>query len=73
MSGAVAIGEPRRLAGFALAGVDVRTAESAQAVLREWEALGRDVGLLILTSEAAAALEAKRPEKEDIVWVTLPE
>jgi len=69
----VAIGEARRVAGFALAGVDVRTAESAQAVQDEWEGLARDVGLVILTPEAATALEERRSEREDIVWVSLPE
>ena len=73
MSGVVAIGEACRLAGFALAGVDVRTAESAQAVQDEWEGLARDVGLVILTPEAATALEERRSEREDIVWVSLPE
>lgn len=73
MSGVVAIGEARRLAGFALVGVDVRAAENAQAAQDEWDELGRDVGLLILTPEAAAALEERRSEREDIVWVSLPE
>ena len=73
MSGIVAIGEPRRLAGFALAGVDVRAAEDAQAMQDVWDQLERDVGLLILTPEAAAALEGRRSEREDIVWVSLPE
>lgn len=72
MSRVVAIGEERRLAGFALAGVDVRTAEDAQAVREEWDGLGHDVGLLILTPDAATALEERRFEREDIVWVSLP-
>jgi len=48
-------------------------AENAQAAHDEWDELGRDVGLLILTPEAAAALEGRRSEREDIVWVSLPE
>jgi vacuolar-type H+-ATPase subunit F/Vma7 len=68
-----AIGEGCRLEGFALVGVDVRAAESAEAVHGAWEELDRDVGLLILTPEAAAALEGRRAEREDVVWVTLPE
>ena len=72
MSGVVAIGEARRLTGFALAGVDVRPAENAQATQEEWDGLGRDVGLLILTPGAAAALEGRWSEREDIVWVSLP-
>lgn len=73
MSGVVAIGEAGRLAGFALAGVDVRTAENAQAAHDQWDGLERDVGLLILTPEAAAALGGRRSEREEIVWVSLPE
>jgi vacuolar-type H+-ATPase subunit F/Vma7 len=73
MSGVVAIGGARRLAGFALAGVDVRIAENAQAVHEEWGGLRRDVGFVILTPEAAAALEGRRADREDIVWVSLPE
>lgn len=73
MSRVVAIGQERQLAGFALAGVDVRAAESAQAAQDAWDGLERDVGLLILTPEAAAALEGRRSEREDIVWVSLPE
>jgi vacuolar-type H+-ATPase subunit F/Vma7 len=73
MSGVVAIGEARRLAGFALAGVEVRTAESAQAVQDEWEGLARDVGLVLLTPEATAALDGRQSEREDVVWVSLPE
>lgn len=72
MSGVVAIGEARRLAGFALAGVDLRTAENVQAVREEWDGLGRDVGFVILTPEAAAALEGRWFEREDIVWASLP-
>lgn len=73
MSGIVAIGGARRLAGFALAGVDVRVVEDVQALQDAWDGLGRDVGLLILTPEAATALEQRRSEREDIVWVSLPE
>jgi len=73
MSRVVAIGEERRVAGFALAGVDVRPAETADAVVGEWAGLEGDVGLLVLTPAAAAALEGRRSEREESVWVTLPE
>jgi vacuolar-type H+-ATPase subunit F/Vma7 len=72
MSGVVAIGEDRRLAGFALAGVAVHAAETVQAVHDAWERLDRDVGLVILTPQAAAALDDRRSEREDVVWVSLP-
>lgn len=73
MSRAVAIGDHRRLQGFALAGVDVRPVEGSEAALAEWDRLGPDVGLLILTPDVATALETSRSEREDVVWVTLPE
>lgn len=73
MSKVAAIGSARRVAGFALAGVDVRIAEDAQAARTECDGLGRDVGLLILTPDAAAALETRLSGREGVVWVTLPE
>jgi len=73
VSAVVAIGSSRRLQGFALAGVDVRPAESPDDVPAAWAALGADVGLLILTPEAAAVLEDVRAERQDVVWVTLSE
>jgi len=73
MSRIAAIGEARRVSGFALAGVEVRAAESAQAAQAAWDALERDVGLLVLTPQAAAALEGRLSEREGVVWVTLPD
>ncbi len=52
----VAIGDPSRLAGYALAGAEVLTARTAAAAIAAWEALGGGVGLALLTAEAAAAL-----------------
>ena len=72
MSLVVAIGEERLLAGFALAGVDVRGAESPEAVVDAWERLGREVGLVLLTPPAEAALAERCSEREDLVWVSLP-
>jgi vacuolar-type H+-ATPase subunit F/Vma7 len=73
MSSVVAIGARRRLAGFALAGVEVRDAPTDTDVERELDALGADVGLLILTPAAARTLEGRSSEREDLVWVSLPE
>lgn len=73
MSGVVAIGARRRLAGFALAGVEVRDAQTDAEVHRELDALGPDVGLVILTPDAAAALGQRPLEHEDVIWVSLPE
>ena len=73
MAGVVAIGEAHRVEGFALAGVEVRSADGAKPVRDAWDALGPDVGLVILTPEAEAALGARLLEREDVVWVSLPE
>jgi vacuolar-type H+-ATPase subunit F/Vma7 len=72
MTAVVAIGETQRLAGFALAGVDVRGADDERSVRSAWEALG-EVGLLILTPHAEAALGSRLSEREDVVWLSLPE
>jgi len=73
MTAVVAIGEAQRLSGFALAGVDVRAAGDEPSVREAWDALGRDVGLLILTPQAEATLGPRLSEREDLVWVSLPE
>lgn len=73
MSRIAAIGSARRIAGFALAGVDVHPSESAEDAQAAWEELEPDVGLLVLTPEAAAALETRLSEREGVVWLTLPE
>jgi vacuolar-type H+-ATPase subunit F/Vma7 len=73
MTAVVAIGEAHRLAGFALAGVDVRDAGDEQSVREAWNALGSDVGLLILTPQAEGVLGPRLSERKDVVWVSLPE
>jgi vacuolar-type H+-ATPase subunit F/Vma7 len=68
----VAIGEAARLAGFALAGVDVRAAEDEGSANDELDRLEGQVGLLILTPGAEHALRERLAKREDVVWVTLP-
>lgn len=69
---AVAIGDRLRLAGYALAGVDVRAAASREEVRAHWEALEPDVGLLILTPAAYDALAESLSERRRLVWAVLP-
>ncbi len=69
---AVAIGEGLRLAGYALAGVDVRAAASREEVRARFEALEPDVGLLILTPAAYVELAASLPGRRRLVWTVLP-
>jgi vacuolar-type H+-ATPase subunit F/Vma7 len=73
VSRVVAIGEASRLAGFTLAGVDVRGAEDTSAANAALEGLERDIALLILTPRAEAALRGHLADREDVVWVTLPD
>ena len=73
MSAVVAIGEAWRLAGFALAGVDVSAAEDPAAASDALDRLEGDVGLVVLTPRAEAALRSRLAEREDLVWVTLPD
>jgi vacuolar-type H+-ATPase subunit F/Vma7 len=53
-----AIGARTKVAGLALAGVDVRVAESPEAVRRAWRELAPTVSLVIVTAEAAEVLRA---------------
>ncbi|MGV9632382.1 V-type ATP synthase subunit F [Streptomyces sp. NPDC003487] len=52
-----ALGERARVAGLALAGVDVLVADDAEAVRRVWRSLPEGVDLVILTPAAAEALK----------------
>jgi vacuolar-type H+-ATPase subunit F/Vma7 len=51
-----AIGAPALVRGFALAGAVVLPAEQASDVRRAWRSLSDDVGLVVLTAQAASAL-----------------
>lgn len=72
MSVAAAIGEHARLAGYALAGVEVHRAEDAAAALAAWDVLGPDVACVILTPASHAALAQRLPDRPHVVWAVLP-
>lgn len=59
-----ALGETVRVQGFGLAGVVVLPADGAEEVRAAWRSLPPDVGILILTADAARVLgetERARP------------
>ncbi|GAA2895517.1 V-type ATP synthase subunit F [Streptomyces mexicanus] len=58
MGTVAAIGARTKVAGLALAGVDVLVAESSEAVCRAWRQLPSAVRLVIVTAEAAEVLKA---------------
>ncbi len=68
----VALGEAVRVAGFALAGATVFVAESPDAVCRMWAALPEDVAVVILTSDAAAALPSGAAPPEGVLMTVMP-
>lgn len=74
MSTVAAIGARARVCGLALAGVDVLVAEDADAVRRAWRTLPGTVGLVILTAEAAEALEpaARAPDPSRPLTAVMP-
>ena len=72
MTGVAAIGRPSEVAGFALAGVLVRAARTEAEARAEWESLPDDVGVVILTEDAARALEEERARPRSPLTVVMP-
>ncbi len=73
MSRVAAIGAHTRVAGYAMAGVQVLAVDDAAEAHAAWDALGRDVGCLLLTATARAALQERLPERPDVLWVVMPD
>jgi vacuolar-type H+-ATPase subunit F/Vma7 len=69
---AVALGSERELTALVLAGVRIVRVDAADQAVRAWRALGDDVGLVILSASSAAALEAVRDERPDLLTAVLP-
>lgn len=72
MSRIAAIGAPRELDGFTLAGVELIAADDVADVRTAWSRLDSDVAVLILTPAAERALEDLLPLRSDVIWATLP-
>ena len=72
MGSIVALGSTHQIDGFALAGVNVVPARTDAEVTRAWEALGDDVGLVILSASAADALRTALTERPDLLTVVMP-
>jgi vacuolar-type H+-ATPase subunit F/Vma7 len=72
VSRVAAIGEERRVRGFALAGVSVMAAADATAARHAWEALEADIGLVILTPAAVQGLRRELTSAPGRLWVELP-
>ncbi|QHC23032.1 V-type ATP synthase subunit F [Streptomyces sp. GS7] len=72
MGTVIAIGERARTAGFALAGMEVRSAEAPDRVRALWRELPSDVALVILTPAAAAALGPDALDVPEPLAVVMP-
>jgi vacuolar-type H+-ATPase subunit F/Vma7 len=72
VSEVAAIGEPTRVAGFALAGVRVYPAQGVQQTLAAWQGLPESVAVVILTAAAAAALDDERTASNAPLTVVMP-
>lgn len=72
MSRVAAIGTSEAIAGYGLAGAELRPAASEADVRAAWEGLGPDVGLLLLTTASASVLAAELAEAPELLWVAIP-
>ena len=72
MSRAVAIGDERQLAGYALAGAEVYHALGPADVEAAWDGLEDAVGLVVLTPDSYAVLESRLSEHGRLVWAVVP-
>ena len=73
MSAIVALGERRRVEGFALAGVRVVPVEDREAARAAWERLGAEVALVLLTARARESLADLLPLRSDTIWTLIPD
>jgi len=72
MSRVVALGEGHRVRGFALGGASAAAADDAAEVAAVWEALGPDVGLVLLTPAAARIVMPRLGERPELLTVVMP-
>ena len=66
------MGTGAELAGFALAGVRIVHAATPDDVVDAWRSLDPDVGLVIVSPNAATALETRRADRPDTLIAILP-
>ncbi len=71
MSRVVALGASARVAGYALAGVNVLETDAAGA-LEAWTRLPADTGLLLLTDDAATSLAGELSRAGRLLWAVIP-
>ena len=69
----VVLGEAARVDGFALGGATVIPVEDPGAVRRAWASLPHDVAVVVLTHQAASALDVDANRRNGVLSVVMPQ
>ncbi|MGO9027694.1 MAG: hypothetical protein ACLQOZ_03555 [Acidimicrobiales bacterium] len=69
----VVLGEAARVGGFALGSATVIPAEDPDAVRRAWASLPGDVAVVVLTHQAASALDGAANRRDGVLSVVMPQ
>jgi vacuolar-type H+-ATPase subunit F/Vma7 len=72
VSTVVALGADDRMDGFALAGASVIATSTDDEIRAAWDRLASDVGLVILSADAARILEPVLDDRSDVLTAVLP-
>ena len=72
MSTVIALGATDALHGFALAGVTVVVAATEAEVTRAWRELAAEVGLVIMSQDAAGVLRNELDDRPDVLIAVMP-
>jgi vacuolar-type H+-ATPase subunit F/Vma7 len=67
-----ALGNTHRIQSLAIAGVEPHPATTDEEAVAAWQALPRDVAVLILTPQSASALVERLEERPDLLVTVLP-
>lgn len=71
MSRILAMGEQQKVAPFAMVGVEVVAVSDPVSLRRAWAGFRDDIGLVLLTGSAAAALGKELHEPGHPLWVVM--
>jgi vacuolar-type H+-ATPase subunit F/Vma7 len=72
MARVIALGSGHAIEGFAFAGATVVQAKTDDEVVHAWNSLGDDVGLVILSQEAADTLDTHLRDRPDVLTTVVP-